>query len=141
MISSHGRTSSGQQCANISASNQLAKISVYDSTDSWSTRRSCPTEYSRVRWLVCTPYVIRDREYLYICKQVVRDETLTKLLFRPYDAKNPYLAKILVNRELHKGGGRSCMHIEFDIEGSKMRYDAGTLRIHSIILVTQHTQY
>lgn len=43
----------------------------------------------------------------------------------PYDAKNPYLAKILVNRELHKGGGRSCMHIEFDIEGSKMRYDAG----------------
>lgn len=44
---------------------------------------------------------------------------------RPYDAKNPFLAKVLVNRELHKGGDRSCMHIEFDIEGSKMRYDAG----------------
>lgn len=43
----------------------------------------------------------------------------------PYDAKNPYLAPIKVNRELHKGGGRSCMHIEFDIEGSKMRYEAG----------------
>lgn len=43
----------------------------------------------------------------------------------PYDAKNPYLAKIRVNRELHRGGGRSCMHIEFDIEGSKMRYEAG----------------
>lgn len=43
----------------------------------------------------------------------------------PYDAKNPFLAKIVVNRELHKGGERSCMHIEFDIEGSKMRYDAG----------------
>lgn len=30
-----------------------------------------------------------------------------------------------MNRELHKGGGRSCMHIELSIEGSKMRYDAG----------------
>ncbi|XP_050305101.1 NADPH--cytochrome P450 reductase isoform X1 [Anthonomus grandis grandis] len=43
----------------------------------------------------------------------------------PYDAKNPYLAKILVNRELFKGGDRNCMHIEFDIEDSKMRYDSG----------------
>lgn len=43
----------------------------------------------------------------------------------PFDAKNPYLATIRVNRELHRGGGRSCMHIEFDIEGSKMRYESG----------------
>ncbi|XP_054731443.1 NADPH--cytochrome P450 reductase isoform X2 [Anastrepha obliqua] len=43
----------------------------------------------------------------------------------PFDAKNPFLATILVNRELHKGGDRSCMHIELDISGSKMRYDAG----------------
>lgn len=43
----------------------------------------------------------------------------------PFDAKNPFLAPIKVNRELHKSGGRSCMHIEFDIEGSKMRYEAG----------------
>lgn len=43
----------------------------------------------------------------------------------PFDAKNPYLAPIVVNRELHKGGDRSCMHLEFDIEGSKMRYEAG----------------
>ncbi|XP_044733149.1 NADPH--cytochrome P450 reductase isoform X2 [Chrysoperla carnea] len=43
----------------------------------------------------------------------------------PFDAKNPYLAPIVVNRELHKGGGRSCMHIEFDIEGSKIRYESG----------------
>ncbi|CAH1100163.1 unnamed protein product [Psylliodes chrysocephalus] len=43
----------------------------------------------------------------------------------PFDAKNPFLSKIKVNRELHKSGDRSCMHIEFDIEGSKMRYDAG----------------
>ncbi|XP_025089238.1 NADPH--cytochrome P450 reductase-like [Pomacea canaliculata] len=43
----------------------------------------------------------------------------------PYDAKNPYLSPILVNRELHKGGDRSCMHIELDISGSKIRYEAG----------------
>jgi len=46
-------------------------------------------------------------------------------VFRPYDAKNPFLAPISVNRELHKAGDRSCMHIEFDISGSKIRYDAG----------------
>lgn len=43
----------------------------------------------------------------------------------PFDIKNPYLAPVRVNRELHKTGDRSCMHIEFDIEGSKMRYDTG----------------
>ncbi|KAG5683647.1 hypothetical protein PVAND_012918 [Polypedilum vanderplanki] len=43
----------------------------------------------------------------------------------PFDAKNPYLAPIKVNRELHKSGDRSCMHVEFDLEGSKMRYEAG----------------
>ncbi|CAO1395159.1 unnamed protein product [Diamesa serratosioi] len=43
----------------------------------------------------------------------------------PFDAKNPYLAPIKINRELHKAGGRSCMHVEFDLEGSKMRYEAG----------------
>lgn len=43
----------------------------------------------------------------------------------PFDAKNPYLAPVQVNRELHKGGDRSCMHIEFDITGSKIRYEAG----------------
>ena len=42
-------------------------------------------------------------------------------IFRPYDAKNPYLAPVKINRELHKDGDRSCMHIEFDISGSKIR--------------------
>lgn len=32
---------------------------------------------------------------------------------------------MILKRELHKAGDRSCMHIEFDISGSKMRYDAG----------------
>nr|UZN72640.1 cytochrome P450 reductase [Spodoptera frugiperda] len=43
----------------------------------------------------------------------------------PYDAKNPFLAQITVNRELHKGGDRSCIHVELDISDSKMRYEAG----------------
>lgn len=48
-------------------------------------------------------------------------------MFRsPFDAKNPFLAPISVNRELHKGGDRSCMHIELDITGSRIRY-AGKL--------------
>lgn len=43
----------------------------------------------------------------------------------PYDAKNPYMAKIVVNRELHKAGDRSCMHIEIDITDSGIKYEAG----------------
>ncbi|KAL0132349.1 hypothetical protein PUN28_000258 [Cardiocondyla obscurior] len=44
----------------------------------------------------------------------------------PYDAKNPFLAAVKVNRELHgPTSDRSCMHIEFDIESSKMRYETG----------------
>ncbi|KAG8182223.1 hypothetical protein JTE90_002654 [Oedothorax gibbosus] len=42
----------------------------------------------------------------------------------PFDLKNPYLSSILVNRELYKGE-RSCMHIELDISGARMRYEAG----------------
>ncbi|XP_011883332.1 PREDICTED: NADPH--cytochrome P450 reductase isoform X3 [Vollenhovia emeryi] len=45
----------------------------------------------------------------------------------PYDAKNPFLAPVRVNRELHgPTSERSCMHIEFDIDAhSKMRYETG----------------
>lgn len=43
----------------------------------------------------------------------------------PYDAKNPYMADLVVNREIHKGGERSCMHIEIDISNSGIRYEAG----------------
>ncbi len=40
----------------------------------------------------------------------------------PFDAKNPFLAPVSVNRELHReGSDRSCMHIEFDTTGSKIR--------------------
>ena len=43
----------------------------------------------------------------------------------PYNAKNPFLAPIIVIRELHKGGDRSCMHVELDISGSRLNYVAG----------------
>ncbi|XP_039251885.2 NADPH--cytochrome P450 reductase-like [Styela clava] len=43
----------------------------------------------------------------------------------PYDSKNPYLSPINVNRELHNGGDRSCMHIEFDITDTRIRYETG----------------
>ncbi|KAL2751030.1 NADPH--cytochrome P450 reductase isoform X2 [Vespula maculifrons] len=44
----------------------------------------------------------------------------------PYDAKNPFLAPVKINKELHgPTSERSCMHIEFDIEASKMRYESG----------------
>jgi len=43
----------------------------------------------------------------------------------PFDAKNPFMAPVIVNKELHQGGDRSCMHVEFDITGSKIRYEAG----------------
>jgi len=44
----------------------------------------------------------------------------------PFDVKNPYMAPIKINKNIHKSGsGRHCMHIEVDIEGSRIRYDAG----------------
>jgi len=42
-----------------------------------------------------------------------------------HDIKNPYLAKLVVNRELHKvGSDRSCRHIEFEI-GDALKYEVG----------------
>ncbi|KAF1760285.1 hypothetical protein GCK72_008532 [Caenorhabditis remanei] len=44
----------------------------------------------------------------------------------PFDVKNPYLATIAVNDELHtEHSDRSCRHIEFSVEGSRIRYEAG----------------
>lgn len=41
------------------------------------------------------------------------------------DIKNPYLAKLVVNRELHAvGSDRSCRHIEFEI-GDALKYEVG----------------
>jgi NADPH-ferrihemoprotein reductase len=57
--------------------------------------------------------------------------------FRPYDQKNPYLAKIAISRELHgEMSGRSCRHIEFKIDGTKIRYEAGD---HVAVFPTNNT--
>jgi len=56
----------------------------------------------------------------------------------PFDVKNPYMSTIKVNDNIHKeGSGRHCMHIELDIEGSRMRYDAGD---HVAIYPTNNVQ-
>ncbi|KYR00810.1 NADPH-cytochrome-P450 oxidoreductase [Tieghemostelium lacteum] len=42
-----------------------------------------------------------------------------------YDIKNPYMATVTANRELHgKDSDRSCKHLEFDI-GKNLHYTAG----------------
>jgi len=43
----------------------------------------------------------------------------------PFDAKNPYLAPLRVNTQLQKAGDRVLMHLELDIDGSRIRYEAG----------------
>lgn len=40
---------------------------------------------------------------------------------RPFDAKNPFLAPVTINRRLNKAGDRHLMHLELDITGSKIR--------------------
>merc|ERR1719285_644247 len=44
----------------------------------------------------------------------------------PFDVKNPFMAPITVNRNLHgSNSGRVGLHLELDITGSRIRYDAG----------------
>ncbi|CAJ0585257.1 unnamed protein product, partial [Mesorhabditis spiculigera] len=44
----------------------------------------------------------------------------------PFDLKNPFLAEVRENRELHTAKSeRSCRHIELLLDGSRIRYEAG----------------
>uniref|UniRef100_A0A8D0GNL2 NADPH--hemoprotein reductase n=1 Tax=Sphenodon punctatus TaxID=8508 RepID=A0A8D0GNL2_SPHPU len=43
----------------------------------------------------------------------------------PFDAKNPFLAPVTVNRKLNQGGERHLMHLELSIASSKIRYESG----------------
>lgn len=55
----------------------------------------------------------------------------------PFDVKNPYMAPVSVNRNIHnEGSGRHCMHIEVNIEGSRIRYDSGD---HVAVYPTNNT--
>ncbi|SGY13741.1 BQ5605_C010g05960 [Microbotryum silenes-dioicae] len=42
-----------------------------------------------------------------------------------FDAKNPYAAPILEAKELFEDGDRNCVHAEFDISDSGVRYQTG----------------
>jgi len=44
----------------------------------------------------------------------------------PFDVKNPFLAPIKVNRNLHSDqSDRYCLHLELGLEESRIRYEAG----------------
>ena len=43
----------------------------------------------------------------------------------PFEAKNPFLATLTTERKLNSGSDRYFMHIELNIEDSKMRYESG----------------
>nr|CAG4646861.1 EOG090X027R [Megafenestra aurita]SVE92258.1 EOG090X027R [Megafenestra aurita] len=77
---------------------------------------------------------ISMRQYRLVIPDVIPEKLFTGEIARlrayqtqrpPFDAKNPFLAPVIAWRELHKGGERSCMHIELDLSNSKLRYDAG----------------
>lgn len=43
----------------------------------------------------------------------------------PFDASQPYLAPIVKTHELMKSKERSCVHSEFDVSGSNIKYSTG----------------
>eukprot|EP00049_Salpingoeca_infusionum_P000161 m.37722 g.37722 ORF g.37722 m.37722 type:complete len:650 (+) comp10122_c0_seq3:116-2065(+) len=43
----------------------------------------------------------------------------------PFSQNNPYLAQVNVRREMFSDPNRSCLHFEFDLGNSKLRYSAG----------------
>ena len=43
----------------------------------------------------------------------------------PFDVKNPYMAPIKVNKNIHnEGSDRHCMHIEVDVEGKHSAHNS-----------------
>ncbi|AET39761.1 NADPH--hemoprotein reductase Ecym_4744 [Eremothecium cymbalariae DBVPG len=43
----------------------------------------------------------------------------------PFDSTHPFVAPITTTKELLKSGDRNCVHAEFDISGSNMKYSTG----------------
>ncbi|KAG8122804.1 hypothetical protein E2320_018254 [Naja naja] len=56
---------------------------------------------------------------------------------KPFDAKNPYLAPVSLNRKLNQGGERHLMHLELDITGSKISWVVESRR--NILAILQDT--
>lgn len=53
---------------------------------------------------------------------LIADTDLTK---GPFNPSHPYLAKVSSSKELFNSKDRSCVHAEFDVSGSNMRYSTG----------------
>ncbi|AMD19191.1 HBR290Cp [Eremothecium sinecaudum] len=43
----------------------------------------------------------------------------------PFDSTHPYVAPIVNTRELMKSSDRNCIHVEFDLSGSNIKYSTG----------------
>ncbi|SCU88387.1 LAFA_0E12398g1_1 [Lachancea sp. 'fantastica'] len=43
----------------------------------------------------------------------------------PFDATHPYVAPIVRSKELFRCGERNCIHAEFDVSGSNLKYSTG----------------
>ncbi|CEP63777.1 NADPH--hemoprotein reductase LALA0_S09e02278g [Lachancea lanzarotensis] len=43
----------------------------------------------------------------------------------PFDATHPYIAPIVRSKELFRCGERNCIHAEFDVSGSNLKYSTG----------------
>ncbi|KAG0142232.1 hypothetical protein CROQUDRAFT_109973 [Cronartium quercuum f. sp. fusiforme G11] len=42
-----------------------------------------------------------------------------------FDAKNPFIARVSETKELFAAGDRNCVHVEFDLKNSGLRYQPG----------------
>lgn len=81
--------------------------------------------FLRESHIVLVPLLTRNRKHQISFPDLLYLSLFSASVCSPYNAKNPYLAPIRVIRELHKGGERSCMHVEMDISGSRLNYVAG----------------
>ena len=85
-------------------------------------------EISQVKENIVRTYKLINHNDLPI-EQVFKGE-ITKLnsyAFQnpPYDSKNPFMASISIKKNLFKNTSRKCLHIEFDLTGSNLVYEAG----------------
>lgn len=71
--------------------------------------------------VVKTVVIVLLTSYIATSAFSVCDSALFLIVSSPFDAKNPFLAPVTVNRKLNKAGDRHLMHLELDITGSKIR--------------------
>lgn len=72
--------------------------------------------------------VLEDSELTTAAENVFLGEPSKKHLTRaakPFNVSNPFLGPLVKSQELFKLPGRNCMHIEFDLKGSGMKYQTG----------------